>query len=55
MPNCALYKVNSVKLSNLGTLKDFVQIISKERDFRSLLVASCIEVWNSLENGGSNA
>ena len=56
MLNCALYKVNAEKLSNLGALKDFVQIISNARDFRSLLVRCCIEaIWNVLENGGQNA
>ena len=56
MLNCALYTVNAEKLSNLGALKDFVQIISNARDFRSLLVRCCIEaIWNVLENGGQNA
>ena len=56
MLNCALYKVNAEKLSNLGALKDFVQIISNARDFRSLLVRCCIEaIWNVLENGGPGA
>ena len=56
MLNCALYKANAEKLSNLGVLKDFVQIISTSKDFRSLLVRCCIEaIWNVLENGGPNA
>ena len=56
MLNCALYKVNAEKLANLGALKDFVQIISNARDFRSLLVRCSIEaIWNVLENGGQDA
>jgi hypothetical protein len=56
MINCALYRNNAEKLSNLGVLKDFVQIISNTNDFRSLLVRSCIEaIWNILENGGKGA
>ena len=56
MLNCALYKANAEKLSNLGVLKDFVQIISTSKDFRSLLVRCCIEaIWNVLENGGPGA
>ena len=56
MLNCALYKVNAEKLANLGTLKDYVKIISSSKDFRSLLVRCCIEaIWNVLENGGPHA
>lgn len=54
--NCALFKNNAEKLSNLGVLKDLVQIISDSSDFRSLLVRVSIEaIWNILENGGPNA
>jgi hypothetical protein len=54
--NCALFKVNAEKLANLGVLKDLVAIISRSKDFRSILVRVCIEaIWNILENGGPAA
>ena len=50
--NCAQFKTNAEKLSNLGILKDLVQIISETTDFKSLKVRVCIEaIWNILENG----
>lgn len=54
--NCAQFKSNAEKLSNLGILKDLVQIISETTDFRSLKIRVCIEaIWNILENGGKTA
>ena len=33
MLNCALYKLNAEKLTNLGILKDYVKMISSSKRF----------------------